>query len=233
MNGPAQGSAGAAEGSTGSAGGSTGSAGESAGRAEGSAGVGEPDPRDAVADTPQRTALVDHLLAHAVRTGDFTLKSGRRSTWFIDAKQTVCRPEGMALVAEGVLSLLPDDVTAIGGLTMGADPVAYVTAGVGAVRGRPLKAFSVRKEAKDHGGGGEVAGALDPGDRVVVTEDAVTRGTSLLQAVHAVRRAGAEVVLAVAVVDRGGTAAEVLGAEGVPFVALVGAPDLGFAYDER
>ena len=86
------------------------------------------------------------------------------------------------LVADGVLSVVPDDATAIGGLTMGADPVAFVTAGVAATRGRDLKAFSVRKEAKDHGGGGRIAGALDPGDRVVVTEDTVTRGTSLLEA---------------------------------------------------
>lgn len=186
-----------------------------------------------VAGGSRHQALVAHLQAYAVRTGDFVLKSGRRSSWFIDAKQTVCRPDGMLLVADGVLDLVPPEAAAIGGLTMGADPVAFVTAGVAALRGRPLKAFSVRKEAKDHGGGGEVAGALDPGDRVVVTEDAVTRGTSLLQAVHAVRRVGAEVVLAVAVVDRGGTAEALLGAEGVPFAALVGAPDLGFEYDER
>jgi orotate phosphoribosyltransferase len=182
---------------------------------------------------PGRAALVEHLRAHAVRTGDFVLKSGRRATWFIDAKQTVCRPGGMLLVAEAMLQVVPADATAIGGLTMGADPVAFVTAGVAAARGRTLKAFSVRKEAKDHGGGGDIAGALDPGDQVVVTEDAVTRGTSLLQAVAAVRRAGAVPVLATAVVDRGGTAAALLAAEGVPFVALVGAPDLGFDYDER
>jgi orotate phosphoribosyltransferase len=177
-------------------------------------------------------ALRAHLLAHSVRTGDFVLKSGRRSTWFIDAKQTVCRPGGMLLVAEAMLDILPAQATAIGGLTMGADPVAFVTAGVAAVRGRDLKAFSVRKEVKDHGGGGRIAGALDRGDRVVVTEDAVTRGTSLLEAVVAVRQAGAEVVLAVAVVDRGGTAEALLGGEGVPFRALLGAPDLGFDYDE-
>jgi orotate phosphoribosyltransferase len=174
-----------------------------------------------------------HLLAHAIRTGDFVLKSGRKSTWFIDAKQTVCRPEGMLLVAEAMLGVLPEEATAIGGLTMGADPVAFITAGVAATRGRALNAFSVRKEAKDHGGGGRIAGALDPGDRVVVTEDAVTRGTSLLEAVTAIREAGAEVVLAVAVVDRGGSAEALLGAENVPFRALVGAPDLGFDYDER
>jgi orotate phosphoribosyltransferase len=175
--------------------------------------------------------LRDHLLAHSVKTGDFTLKSGRKSSWFIDSKQTVCRPEAMLLVADAVLSVLPPDVTAIGGLTMGADPVAFVTAGVAATRGRPLKAFSVRKEAKDHGGGGRIAGALDPGDKVVVTEDTVTRGTSLLEAAHAVQEAGAEVVLLVAVVDRGGTAEAMAAVEGIPFRAILTAPDLGFPFE--
>jgi orotate phosphoribosyltransferase len=173
-----------------------------------------------------------HILDHSVKTGDFVLKSGRKSTWFIDSKQTVCRPGGMLLVADAVLDALPDEATAIGGLTMGADPVAFVAAGVAATRGRALKAFSVRKEAKDHGGGGRIAGALDAGDKVVVTEDTVTRGTSLLEAVQAVRAAGAEVVLALAVVDRGGTAERLLTSEGVTFRALLGAPDLGFDYDE-
>jgi orotate phosphoribosyltransferase len=137
----------------------------------------------------------------------------------------------MLLVAEALLEILPEEATAIGGLTMGADPVAFITAGVAAGRGRALKAFSVRKEAKDHGGGGRIAGALDAGDRVVVTEDTVTRGTSLLEAVEAVREAGAEVVLAVAVVDRGGTAQSMLAGAGVPFRAVLSAPDLGFDYE--
>ncbi len=175
--------------------------------------------------------LRDHLLEHSVRRGSFVLKSGRTSSWFIDSKQTVCRPEAMLLVADGVLSVVPDDATAIGGLTMGADPVAFVTAGIAATRGRMLKAFSVRKEAKDHGGGGRIAGALDPGDRVVVTEDTVTRGTSLLEAAHAVTEAGAVPVLLVAVVDRGGTCAEMAAAEGLAFRALLTAPDLGFPYE--
>jgi orotate phosphoribosyltransferase len=166
-----------------------------------------------------------------VRRGDFVLKSGRRSSWFIDAKQTVCRPEAMLLVADAVLSLVPAEATAIGGLTMGADPVAFVTAGVAATRGRALRAFSVRKEVKDHGAGGQIAGALEPGDRVVVTEDTVTRGTSLLQAARAIRDAGAEPILLVAVVDRGGTAAELAAAEGLAFRAVLGAPDLGFAFE--
>jgi len=176
-------------------------------------------------------ALRAHLLAHSVRRGDFILKSGRRSSWFIDAKQTICRPDGMLAVADAVLSVLPSEATAIGGLTMGADPVAFVTAGVAATRGRLLKAFSVRKEEKDHGGGGRIAGALDPGDAVVVTEDTVTRGVSLLEAARVVRAAGADTVLLLAVVDRGGTVGALAAAEGLAFRALVTAPDLGFDYE--
>jgi orotate phosphoribosyltransferase len=182
-----------------------------------------------VSDT--RDALRDHLLAHAVKRGNFTLKSGRTSTWFIDSKQTVCRPEAMLLVADAMLDLSPPEATAIGGLTMGADPVAFVTAGVAATRGRPLKAFSVRKEAKDHGARGRIAGALDPGDRVVVTEDTVTRGTSLLQAAHVVTEAGAVVLRLVALVDRGGTVEAMAAAEGLEFRAVLTAPDLGFPYE--
>jgi orotate phosphoribosyltransferase len=176
-------------------------------------------------------ALVDHLLAHAVRTGTFTLKSGKESSWFIDAKQTTCRPEGMLLVAEAALAELPDDVTAVGGLTMGADAVAFAIAAVAATQGRMLRSFSVRKEVKDHGGGGRIAGALEPGDRVVITEDAVTRGVSMLEAAEVVREAGAEPVLLMPVVDRGGTVAALAAAQGLPLRALVTAPDLGFPYE--
>jgi orotate phosphoribosyltransferase len=176
-------------------------------------------------------ALIDHLLAHAVRRGDFVLKSGRKSGWFIDAKQTTCRPDGMLLVAEAMLSVLPDEVTALGGLTMGADAAAFATAGIAATRGRELKAFSVRKEAKDHGGGGRVAGALDPGDKVAITEDAVTRGVSMLEAAEVVRSCGAEPVLLVPVVDRGGTVTALAAAQGLEVRALVSAPDLGFPFE--
>jgi orotate phosphoribosyltransferase len=176
--------------------------------------------------------LVEHLLKHAVRTGDFVLKSGRPSTWFIDAKQTTCRPDGMLLVADALLAALPDDVTAIGGLTMGADAVAFGTAAVAATRGRELRSFSVRKEVKDHGGGGRVAGALEPGDRVAITEDAVTRGVSMLEAADVVREAGAEPVLLIPVVDRGGMCARLAAEAGIAYHALVGAPQLGFAFDE-
>jgi orotate phosphoribosyltransferase len=173
--------------------------------------------------------LVAHLLDHAVRRGDFTLKSGAKSTWFIDAKQTTCRPDGMLLVADAALAVLPEEVTAVGGLTMGADAVAFGIAAVAATRGRALRSFSVRKEVKDHGGGGRIAGALEPGDKVAIVEDAVTRGVSMLEAAEVVREAGAEPVLLLPVVDRGGTVTALAAEQGLPVIALVTAADLGFA----
>jgi len=130
-----------------------------------------------------------------------------------------------------MLAALPDEVNAIGGLTMGADPVAFGVAAIAATRGRPLRSFSVRKEVKDHGGGGRIAGALEPGDRVAITEDVVSRGTSLLEAAAVVRAAGATPVLVVPVVDRGGTCAARCAAEGVRYRPLVTARDLGFEYE--
>lgn len=170
--------------------------------------------------------LRDHLLAHAVRSGDFVLKSGLRSSWFIDAKQTTCRPEGMLLVAEAALEVLPDDATAIGGLTMGADAVAFAVAAVAATRGRMLRSFSVRAEAKDHGAGGRVAGAIEPGDRVVITEDAVTRGVSMLEAADVVRSHGASPVLLLPVVDRGDTCAALAKEAGLAYRPLITSADL-------
>jgi orotate phosphoribosyltransferase len=179
--------------------------------------------------TDPRAALVQHLLEHSVRRGDFVLKSGAKSSWFIDAKQTTCRPDGMLLVADAALAVLPDEITAIGGLTMGADAVAFGVAAVAATRGRPLRSFSVRKEVKDHGAGGRIAGALEPGDKVAIVEDAVTRGVSMLEAAEVVRAAGAEPVLLLPVVDRGGTVAALAAEQGIPLQALVTAADLGFS----
>jgi orotate phosphoribosyltransferase len=175
-------------------------------------------------------ALRRHVLEHALRTGSFTLKSGRTSSWFLDAKQTACRPDGILLVADAALAVIPPDADAIGGLTMGADPVAYGIAAVAATRGRALRSFSIRKEAKDHGIVGRVAGALQPGDRVVITEDAVTRGTSIMEAVEVVRAFGAEPVAIVVIVDRGGTCAAMAAEAGIAFHALLTAPDLGYEY---
>ena len=178
-----------------------------------------------------RERVREHLLNHSVRRGDFVLKSGRHSAWFIDSKQTIGAPEVMADLASLVLERIPADATAIGGLTMGADGVSFITAAVAATGGRFLRAFSVRKEVKDHGAGGRIAGAFVPGDRVVVTEDTVTRGTSLIEAARAITEAGGVVVLLLAVVDRGGTAEAMAAGEGWAFDAIFRAPDLGFDYE--
>ena len=172
--------------------------------------------------------LIDHLLQYSVREGDYTLKSGRKSRWFVDSKQTLCRADGLLAVADAALDLIPEQTTAIGGLTMGADPVAYGIAAVAATRGRMLRSFSIRKESKDHGVTGRLAGALEPGDKVVITEDTVTRGSSLLDAAAAVRELGAEPILALAVVDRGGTCEAMAAQQGSPCRATEIAPDLGF-----
>jgi orotate phosphoribosyltransferase len=181
--------------------------------------------------TSSHTALIDHLEKHSIRTGDFVLKSGKPTTWFCDSKQTACRPDGILLVADAALAVIPPETTAIGGLAAGADPVGFGVAAVAATRGRELRSFSIRKEAKDHGVTGRVSGALIPGDKVVVVEDTVTRGSSPLEAAAAIRAVGAEPILILALVDRGGMCAEAAAAEGIPFAALVTAPDLGFAYE--
>lgn len=187
-------------------------------------------PEDLPKLSPVLSRLRDHVFEHSLKTGDFTLKSGRKSSWFLDTKQTVCRADGVLAVAEAALEIIPADVDAIGGLTMGADPVAFGIAAVAATRGRSLRSFSVRKEAKDHGVTGRIAGALQPGDRVVITEDTVTRGTSIFEAVEAVRAFGAHPVLITVIVDRGGTCAAMAAEAGIDYRPLLTAPDLGFDF---
>ena len=179
---------------------------------------------------PARQALREHVLRHSLKTGNFTLKSGASSSWFLDTKQTACRADGVVLMADVALTLIPTDAVAIGGLTMGADPVAYGIAAVAATRGIDLRSFSVRKEAKDHGVTGRIAGALQPGDKVVITEDTVTRGTSIMEAVDAVVAFGAIPVLITVVVDRGGTCGAMAAERGIPFVPMLTALDLGYGY---
>jgi len=178
----------------------------------------------------KREILRQHVLEHSLKRGSFTLKSGRTSEWFLDTKQTACRADGILAVADLALELLPDELDAIGGLTMGADPVAFGIASVAATRGRALRSFSVRKEAKDHGVTGRIAGALSPGDRVAIVEDTVTRGTSLFEAVEVVREFGAYPVFITVIVDRGGTCASLAEAAGIAYVPMLTAPDLGYRF---
>ncbi len=174
-------------------------------------------------------ALVAHLLRHSVKTGSFTLKSGRTSSWFIDAKQTVCRPDGLLLVADALLAGLPPGTTALGGLTMGADPVALALMHAAAAQGRALDAFVVRKQGKAHGLQKQIEGPDVSGRRVVAVEDTSTTGSSVLTAVHALREVGAEVVAVAVIVDRDTGAREAVEEQGLPYYAAFGKDDLGLA----
>ena len=190
-----------------------------------------------IADLPELSPTLDrlrnHVLEHSVKTGRFTLKSGASSSWFLDTKQTACRPDGIIAVTEAVIEVFGadfDGIDAIGGLTMGADPVAYGVQAVAATRGHRLRSFSVRKEAKAGGITGRIAGALEPGDRVLVTEDTTTRGTSLIEAADQITSYGAQPVFMTVIVDRGGTCAAMAEAKGIDYRPLLTAPDLGFGF---
>lgn len=175
--------------------------------------------------------LIEHLAEHALRTdGPFTLRSGEQSDWYLDARQTTFDGDGAWRVGRAVLDALDESVEAVGGMTMGADPIAVATAMVSVSRGRPLRAFSIRKEAKGHGVGGRVVGPVGPGTRVAILEDTTTTGGAAWEAMEAARDAGLEVVQAISLVDRSsGRAAERFAGSGVPYRALLTPADLGVA----
>ncbi|MGB5431933.1 MAG: orotate phosphoribosyltransferase [Acidimicrobiia bacterium] len=181
------------------------------------------------AESDSKQQLVEHLRDHAVRTdGPFTLRSGAISGWYIDARQTTFDGAGAILVGKAVVEALDDEITAVGGLTMGADPIAVSAAAAAAADGRSLRAFSVRKEAKDHGTGGRIVGPVGPDDIVAVLEDTTTTGSAMFEAMDALTDAGIRIAQVVTLVDRSnGIAATKVGAAGISYVALVTPSDLG------
>jgi orotate phosphoribosyltransferase len=174
--------------------------------------------------------LHELLRARSVRRGDFVLASGRRSTYYIDARLTTMSAHGLALIGRTGLAAIRSAgwrPTAIGGLTMGADPVAYAVAAASLSNGEVIDAFSVRKEAKKHGTGKRIEGNFSPGLKVVVVEDVITSGGSAIQAIEAIHAEGGEVIGLLAVVDReeGGRAA--IEGAGVSVVSLATTTSLG------
>ena len=170
-------------------------------------------------------ALVTLLVTRSAKRGDFVLASGRRSDLYVDARLTTMDPAGLALVGPLGLAAITEagwQPNSVGGLTLGADPVAYAIAYASALAGRPLRAFTVRKEAKTHGTGKLIEGPFARGDRVVVVEDVVTTGASALKAAGAVREHGGTVVGVLAVVDREEGGREAIEAAGYPVRSLVG-----------
>jgi orotate phosphoribosyltransferase len=172
--------------------------------------------------------LSEHLHAHAIRTdGPFTLRSGRQVSWYLDARQTTFDGAGAVIVGRAVLGVLAD-VEAVGGLTMGADPIAVAVAIEGTRQGRALRAFSIRKAAKDHGLGGRLVGPVAAGSRVAIMEDTTTTGGAFFEAIDVARSEGLDIRQAVVLVDRsGGAAAAGMAEREIPYVALLTPDRLG------
>ena len=150
-----------------------------------------------------RDELLDLLVKKSLKKGDFTLSSGQKSTYYIDGKLTTLDSRGAFLVGRILLAMLADDVPdAVGGLTLGADPIVGSILSLAGMEDLELKGFIVRKQAKEHGTQSLVEGPLEKGDRVVVVEDVLTTGSSSLKAIQAVRDIGCTVDRVLAVVDR-------------------------------
>jgi len=162
----------------------------------------QPGPSTAEARRQRLLALVRE---RGVKLGEFTLASGRRSTYYVDARLVTLDAEGSWLIARCVLDLIAREkieATWIGGLTLGADPIAAATAALSHVEGRPINAFLVRKEAKSHGTGRRVEGGLPAEARVVIVDDVITTAGSTLQAIDAVEALGCKVEAVICVIDR-------------------------------
>ena len=170
-----------------------------------------------------RSTLIALLAERSAKRGQFTLASGKQSAFYIDARLTTMSPEGLAIIGPLALSVLQQtgwSVDSIGGLTLGADPISYAISYASAHTDHPLRAFTVRKEAKTHGTGKLLEGPFRQGDRVAVIEDVITTGGSALRAIDAVRAAHGVVVGALALVDREEGGRQEIENAGVPVVTL-------------
>ncbi|QDT37898.1 orotate phosphoribosyltransferase [Stratiformator vulcanicus] len=180
------------------------------------------------------TPLADLIRNRALKFGDFTLASGKKSTYYLDGKQVTLHSQGLRLVAEGMLDLLSEtEFSAVGGMSIGADPIVGGVLTVAGERGIDLDGFLVRKEPKGHGTQRYIEGPVQPGAKVAIVEDVVTTGGSSITAIERVRDFGCEVVFVTAIVDRlqGGAAA--FASAGVPFRALFTVEDFGITPPEE
>lgn len=169
------------------------------------------------------------LAERSVKSGDFTLASGRRSRYYVDARLTTMCGEGQVLVGEVCWHAIREagwEPDFVGGMTLGADPVAYAIANHATRSGRPLDAFTVRKQPKGHGTGRQIEGGLPAGAKVVVVDDTVTSGGSLLESVKVVVRHGAIVLGVLALVDREEGGRQLLHDAGFELSAVFTAKDL-------
>lgn len=175
------------------------------------------------------SALITLLAERSAKRGQFTLASGKQSNFYIDARLTTMSPDGLAIIGPLALSALREtgwNVDAVGGLTLGADPISYAISYASAASDHPLRAFTVRKESKAHGTGKLLEGPFREGDRVAVIEDVMTTGGSALRAIEAVRSANGSVAGVLALVDRGEGGRQAIEQAGVAIISLVTADQI-------
>jgi orotate phosphoribosyltransferase len=175
-----------------------------------------------------RQALIDVFRAKALKFGDFTLVSGKKAKYYLDGKQVTLDSAGAKLVAEGILATMGEPLPkAVGGMSIGADPITAAVITIAGVEGKPLLGFMVRKESKGHGTNKFVEGPVQPGDDVVIVEDVVTTGGSSLLAIERCEAFGLKVRGVIAIVDRleGGRAA--FESRGYKFDSLLSITDFG------
>ena len=175
--------------------------------------------------------LAQYINDLAVQRGEFTLTSGKKASFYIDLRQVSLDHRVAPLIGDLMLEVVSEfpEVELVGGLTMGADPIASAIMHRAVVAGRELDAFVVRKEPKGHGMGKQVEGPDVSGKRVIVVEDTSTTGGSPLKAIEAVEKAGGIVVAVAVVVDRDTGAKQVIEEAGYPYRAALGLADLGLA----
>lgn len=176
-----------------------------------------------------RSVLLQLLAQNSLQHGDFLLSSGVRSPYYIDARLTTMSPQGLRVIGElGFQTIVAQGwhADAVGGLTLGADPIAYAIAYFSANTTTPIRGFTVRKEPKTHGAGRQIEGPFRPTDSCVVVEDVITTGTSAIHAIHVLREAGARVLGVLAIVDREEGGNERILELGVPLISLARVSEL-------
>jgi orotate phosphoribosyltransferase len=172
-------------------------------------------------DSEERDRLRQMLLDRSMRFGEFVLSSGATSNYYIDVRKTSLHPDGLRLISKMFVEMLKaDQVTAVGGLTLGADPLVAGVMLESANQGRPIEGFLVRRNTKDHGLRGQVEGNLAGHKRVAILDDVITSGESALIAAEAAESYKSEVVRVLAVVDREQGAGQVFQQRGYPFTPL-------------
>ncbi|MDJ0799427.1 MAG: orotate phosphoribosyltransferase [Calothrix sp. MO_167.B12] len=180
-----------------------------------------------------RHKLLDLFCQLAYQEGDFVLSSGQRSSYYINGKQVTLHPQGALAIGRLLLSLLPIDIQAVAGLTLGADPIVSAVSVVSALENRPIPALIIRKEAKGHGTKAYIEGpSLPAGAKIVVLEDVVTTGQSAMKAVNRLRDAGYAVSSVISLIDRQQGGAEFYQSQGLNFSAVFNIEEIQQRYGE-